>query len=170
MFLSAVVSGVHGGWGWYRPIKRVSPQCLSFFVLSFFSRETAHGVVLVKAPSRCQLSLSHTHTLALPAHPPLTRTSPSTTSRPPPPPPHAHALCLQRSLQLVAAIAVPTLMILGLSLLYGRSDPAEWCGWCENISCVEFPPGDNPWWACDECSTVGFTVSHPLLKIGNRKW
>ncbi|CAM9536101.1 unnamed protein product [Ectocarpus sp. 12 AP-2014] len=64
--------------------------------------------------------------------------------------------CYQVSLQLVAAVAVPTLMILGLSLLYGRSDPAEWCDWCENISCVEFPPGDSPWWACDECSTVGF--------------
>ncbi|CAN0426056.1 unnamed protein product, partial [Scytosiphon promiscuus] len=62
--------------------------------------------------------------------------------------------CYQMSLQLVAAIAVPTLMILGLSLLYGRSDPSEWCGWCENISCVEFP-ADDPWWPCDDCNTIG---------------
>eukprot|EP00903_Cladosiphon_okamuranus_P009160 g8753.t1 len=68
----------------------------------------------------------------------------------------------QRTLQLVAAVTVPTLLILGLSLLYGRSDPSEWCGWCEKISCVEFPPG-SPWWSCDvptdDCSIHGFTYS-----------
>eukprot|EP00904_Undaria_pinnatifida_P012099 jgi/Undpi1/8019/HiC_scaffold_24.g10491.m1 len=67
--------------------------------------------------------------------------------------------CYQRTLQLVSVVAVPTFLVLGFSLLYGRSDPSEWCGWCENISCVEFPPGDSPWWACDACSTEGFTVS-----------
>lgn len=68
--------------------------------------------------------------------------------------------CYQQTLQLVSAVAVPTLLILGLSLLYGRSDPNEWCGWCEKISCVEFPPGNNPWWTCDECTSIGFEATY----------
>ena len=69
------------------------------------------------------------------------------------------------TLQLVAAITVPVLFITGLSLLYGRSDPSDWCGWCDNISCVEFPVAD-PWWRCDDCSISGFSVSRLLQRPG----
>lgn len=62
------------------------------------------------------------------------------------------------SLQVASAVVVPVLFVLGLALLYGRSDPSEWCGWCENISCVEFPVSD-PWWGCDDCNIYGFEVS-----------
>ncbi|CAN0399021.1 unnamed protein product [Discosporangium mesarthrocarpum] len=68
--------------------------------------------------------------------------------------------CYQVTLQGLAVVAVPAVLIVFFALLYSGNDPSSWCEWCDRISCVEFPRGDSPWWRCDECSTTGFQVCY----------
>ncbi|CAM9568471.1 unnamed protein product [Chrysoparadoxa australica] len=63
--------------------------------------------------------------------------------------------------RLFGAVAAVGLFVITLMALYAKDfDINEKCGWCMSLSCIPFPPGDNPWWQCDECHSVGFYVSY----------
>jgi membrane associated rhomboid family serine protease len=62
-------------------------------------------------------------------------------------------------LQICSVIITPLFVVAGLFLLYygvgGGLPASQWCPACKYLSCVPFPPGDNPWWTCDACSDSG---------------
>jgi membrane associated rhomboid family serine protease len=62
-------------------------------------------------------------------------------------------------LQICSVIITPLFVVAGLFLLYygvgGGLSASQWCPACKYLSCVPFPPGDNPWWTCDACSDSG---------------
>ncbi|GBG31991.1 RHOMBOID-like protein 4 [Hondaea fermentalgiana] len=61
-------------------------------------------------------------------------------------------------LQSLSVLITPLLVVVSLLVLYLGVDADEWCTWCRYLSCVPFPPGDSPWWTCDECSDAGVTA------------
>ncbi|KAG5179534.1 hypothetical protein JKP88DRAFT_270350 [Tribonema minus] len=63
----------------------------------------------------------------------------------------------QRILQALGLVTSIALLVAALVVLFGSEEDSvnEWCSWCSNLSCVEFPKGD-PLWRCDECSQAGF--------------
>jgi len=69
----------------------------------------------------------------------------------------------QGCLQLLSIILTPFMIVVGLFVLFnvvGKGNLAsEWCPWCGYLTCVSFPPGDNPWWTCDPCSTAGASAT-----------
>mmetsp|Transcript_15617 Transcript_15617/g.25557 ORF Transcript_15617/g.25557 Transcript_15617/m.25557 type:complete len:209 (+) Transcript_15617:1-627(+) len=64
----------------------------------------------------------------------------------------------QLVLQIMSAVLIPVLIVVCLFVLY-LGEPGEWCSWCHYMSCVQFPPGPNPWWTCDSCSNVGIQAT-----------
>jgi len=45
------------------------------------------------------------------------------------------------------------------ALLFGRSNPYNFCPACLKMACVTFPPkAQSPWWDCSTCARVGFSV------------
>mmetsp|Transcript_142019 Transcript_142019/g.250409 ORF Transcript_142019/g.250409 Transcript_142019/m.250409 type:complete len:292 (+) Transcript_142019:381-1256(+) len=57
--------------------------------------------------------------------------------------------CHQRVVQILAAVSVPVVLLISLSVLFGRRDGHDLCPWCEKISCIPFP------WGCDESKPAG---------------
>jgi len=62
----------------------------------------------------------------------------------------------QHLFQLLGILSVIILLLVGFIVLYMASPSYNWCPWCKNISCIEFPPGKHPYWRCDDCNLSGF--------------
>ncbi|CAK9009380.1 RHOMBOID-like protein 4 (AtRBL4), partial [Durusdinium trenchii] len=62
-------------------------------------------------------------------------------------------------LQIFSVICTPIMVVCALFILYFGVEPDEWCSWCKYLSCVPFPPGDNPWWTCDLCADSGVSFT-----------
>eukprot|EP00953_Heterococcus_sp_UTEX-ZZ885_P031758 16626-Heterococcus_DN1.PRE.1 len=62
--------------------------------------------------------------------------------------------------QAIGTLIAPALLVIVLVVLFKSiaANPNDWCPKCKNISCVEFPPGNRPWWRCDDCSIGGFSA------------
>jgi len=64
----------------------------------------------------------------------------------------------QTTLQILSVIITPIMFVVSLFILYFGVEVEEWCSWCAYLSCVPFPPGDDPWWTCDDCADAGVTA------------
>ncbi len=73
----------------------------------------------------------------------------------------------QNALQMVAAVVFPMMILIGLLVLYLGLDVNSECTWCRYISCVPFPPGDDPWWRCGRCTTEASDVKAAFFAHNN---